>query len=425
MRVVVIGAGIAGIGAATYLARKGHDVEVIEAADRVGGRAITLRSKRGDSVDAGTQYFHSNYRRALALMDEAGLRRRLAKVAGPTRFFDPHSPRGHFDISHRMPWFPPAGLSNFKALGVIARVLASARDPFTPDYAARFDTIDAWSRLNDPFLRDFLMRPLLLAGALAEPSAAAPSLAHLLRLFRIVVMSDYLVLPGGVASLTAALAQRLRVRFDCPAAQLLVNGGAVTGVALADGTTLRADHVVVAVPPPAALALLPPEWIAERQYLAGITIPPFGLVSFFLDRPVDPRVWSYMLPQRPDGVAFVTDALRKAPAMAPSGRSVLQAWTCYPASHGFAARSDVELVDHCRRDLETYFPGLSGWIEEAQVTRHPCAVPLFPPGHQARTLDFLRSADARKGVSFCGDYMSGGFMEAALWSAERAARRLT
>jgi protoporphyrinogen oxidase len=424
MRVVVIGAGIAGIGAATYFARNGHAVEVLEAGDRVGGRAVTLTSKRGDSVDAGTQYFHSNYRRALALMDESGLRDRLAKVAGPTRFFDPRSPRGHFDISHRLPWFPPAGLSNVKALGVIARVLASGRDPFTPDYAAPFDATDAWSKFTDPFLRDFMVRPLLLAGALAEPSAATPSLAHLIRLFRIVVMSDYLVLPGGVASLTAALAQRLHVRFTCPAERLLIDGGAVTGVALANGTTLRADHVVVAVPPPAALPLLPPDWSAERQYLAGIAIPPFGLVSFFLDRPVDPRVWSYMLPQRSDGVAFVTDALRKAPAMVPSGKSVLQAWTCYPASQGFAARSDADLIDHCRRDLEPYFPGLPGWIEEAQVTRHPCAVPLFPPGHQARTVDFLRSADTRRGVSFCGDYMSGGFMEAALWSAERAARRL-
>src|SRR3954468_15470080 len=144
MRVLVIGAGIAGLGAATYFARKGHDVEVLEAGTRPGGRAITLASRRGDRVDAGTQYFHSNYRRALALLREVGLDKQLSEVAGPTRFFDARSPSGHFDISHRLPWFPPAGLSNFKAIGLIARVLANWRDPFSLDYPAGLDATGAW-----------------------------------------------------------------------------------------------------------------------------------------------------------------------------------------------------------------------------------------------------------------------------------------
>src|SRR4029079_8963059 len=232
MRVLVIGAGIAGIGAATYFARKGHDVEVLEAGDRIGGRAITLTSKRGDKIDAGTQYFHSNYRRALALMDEVELRKQLLPVAGPTRFFDARSPRGFFDISHRLPWFPPAGLRNLKALGLIGRVLRTGRDPFSLDHPARLDAANAWAELTDPFLREFVLRPLMLAGALAEPAAAEPSLAHVLRLFRIVVMTNYSVLPGGVMSLAAALAQKLRVRLEQRVTRLVIEGGDLTGVEL-------------------------------------------------------------------------------------------------------------------------------------------------------------------------------------------------
>jgi oxygen-dependent protoporphyrinogen oxidase len=421
MRVVVIGAGIAGLGAATYFARNGHDVTVVEAGDRAGGRNVTLISKRGDKVDAGTQYFHSNYRRALALMDGVGLRDRLTKVAGPTRFFDPRSPRGHYDISHRLPWFPPAGLSNFKAVSLIARVLLNRRDPFALDFPAQADAADAWDRMTDPFLRQFVLRQLVLAGMLAEPSIARPSLAHILRLFRIVVLTDYLVLPGGVASLAQALAAQLRIQYERAATRLAVENDTVIGAELASGEIVRADHVVVAVPPPAALTLLPQAWVTERAYLDSITIPPFALVSFFMDRPVDARVWSYVLPEG-GNISLVTDALRKAPAMVPSGNSVLQAWACYPASKSLGARSDADIVDATRRELEAFFPHLSDRIEEAHVTRHPYAVPFHPVGHQARTIEFLRSADARKGVSFCGDYLSGGFMEAALWSAERAAR---
>lgn len=423
MRVIVIGAGIAGLGAATYFARKGHDVEVMEASGRVGGRNVTLTSKRGDKVDAGTQYFHSNYRRALALMNEVGLREKLAKVSGPTRFFDARSPRGYFDIAHNAPWIAPAGFSNFKALPLIGRVLANwHRDPFSLTYPAQLDEIDAWQAMPDPFLRQFVVRPLVLAGALADPAALRPSLLHVMRLFRIVVLSHYLVLPGGVASLAQALAARLKVSFGRPVKRLVVENDKVMGVELADGRLERADHVVVAVPGPAAAELLPEGWRAERGYLGGIVMPTFALVSLFLDRPLDTKVWSYMLPEQ-STVSFVTDAARKAPAMVASGNSVVQGWVCYPNSSTLAGRSDSEMIEQVRAAIESQLPGVSSHIEEAHVTRHPYAVPFHSVGHQRRTIEFLRSADTRQGMSFCGDYMTGGFMEAALWSAQRASQR--
>lgn len=425
MRVIVIGGGIAGLGAATYFARRGHEVEVFEAGNRVGGRTVTLTARRGDRVDAGTQYFHTNYVRARALLRAEGLESRLAKVAGHTRFFDRRVARGFFDVSHRLPWFPPAGIGNLRGLGLIAKALANRRDPFGLDHDPRLDDANAWEQITDPSMREFALRPLLLAGSLAEPAAAAPSVLHMLRLFRIVVLTDYLVLPSGIAALAEALAARLRVSLEHPVRHLILEGDTVAGVELdGSGRVVRADHVVVAVPPPRAAALLPESWSGERQYLQDVVIPPFALVSFFLDRPLDRRVWSYVLPHDPErSVSLVTDGARKSPAMVPSGNSVLQAWACFPASQKFVAASDRDVVEACRRDLEAFFPGFSSWIEEAHVTRHPHAVPMHRVGYQRRTVAFLRLADSRAGISFCGDYLTGGFMEAALWSAERAAHR--
>jgi monoamine oxidase len=48
-RVIILGAGIAGLTAAYELGRKGYDCVILEASNRVGGRNLTLR--HGDTVD--------------------------------------------------------------------------------------------------------------------------------------------------------------------------------------------------------------------------------------------------------------------------------------------------------------------------------------------------------------------------------------
>jgi len=216
------------------------------------------------------------------------------------------------------------------------------------------------------------------------------------------------------------------VRLEAPVGGLVEEGGRVTGVALeGSGELLRADHVVVAAAAPQAGAMCPPAWKAEREFLGAIRMPPSVIVSYFLDRPLEKDVWSYMLPaQKGRIVSFCTDAARKNPAMAPSGKAILQAWPLHPVSEEMTPLPDGDVIDRCRREMEDCFPGFSSWIEEAHVTRHPAGVPWTPVGHSARALAFLKSADARPGVSFCGDYLSGGYLEPALWSAERAARRI-
>src|SRR5579864_7107763 len=57
--VVVIGAGAAGLAAARRLQQSGHSVLVLEARDRIGGRAHTVMTAAGLPVDLGCGWLHS------------------------------------------------------------------------------------------------------------------------------------------------------------------------------------------------------------------------------------------------------------------------------------------------------------------------------------------------------------------------------
>jgi len=71
-RVLVVGAGIAGLCAARELAEAGRQVLVLEARDRVGGRIRTLRDE-GEILELGAEFIHGRPAELWELIREAGL----------------------------------------------------------------------------------------------------------------------------------------------------------------------------------------------------------------------------------------------------------------------------------------------------------------------------------------------------------------
>lgn len=71
-RILVLGAGMAGLSAARKLAESGRRVMVLEARDRVGGRILTLR-ENDEVVELGAEFVHGRPRELWHLIEEAGL----------------------------------------------------------------------------------------------------------------------------------------------------------------------------------------------------------------------------------------------------------------------------------------------------------------------------------------------------------------
>lgn len=73
MNVVVVGAGLAGLACARRLVALGHEVTVLEARHRVGGRTEGLLLDDGTPLELGGQWLGEGHTRMYELVDELGL----------------------------------------------------------------------------------------------------------------------------------------------------------------------------------------------------------------------------------------------------------------------------------------------------------------------------------------------------------------
>lgn len=71
--VVIIGAGFAGLSGARALTHAGHEVEVLEARSRVGGRIWSETLANGVTIERGGEFILDNYRAVPELAEELGL----------------------------------------------------------------------------------------------------------------------------------------------------------------------------------------------------------------------------------------------------------------------------------------------------------------------------------------------------------------
>ena len=263
--VVVIGAGLAGLAAARRLVAGGHEVTVVEARERVGGRTEGLVLEDGTPLELGGQWVGEGHTRMHELIGELGLStfrtwndegQLLLRPAGQAVHVKPHKGA----VPRLSPFALADLLQGMLRFGRLAARTDLERPWLTPG-AEVLDgqTWESWIRRN---LRTRAGRAYFHVACEAVFAAQASDVSLLHALFYAHSNADLETLlavdrggqqdrvTGGSVLVAEAMAAALgeRVVLGRPVRRIEHDGNGVRVIAR-DGTQYRGDAAIVTLPP--------------------------------------------------------------------------------------------------------------------------------------------------------------------------------
>lgn len=435
-KVIVAGAGIGGLSCAWELMRRGHEVVVLEAADRTGGHVFTFREPLDDGLyaDAGAEHFtQPGYERYWSYVKEFDL---------PHRYYPRRDNILRF-IGGKM--YTPEMLADQKALagfGLNQRELDYLKThpfpelaglyyaPYVDKFQDEYRPFDAGlNHLDQISTADLFRKDGASPGALAFIGGGGSALysvwhAAILKLRGVSLFPPRVYrLVGGNQKLPDAFVERLgsRIRLRSPVTAIQHGG---TGVRVTcgsggDSVTHEADYLVCAMSAVRLRAIpVTPAFPAEKAFAIDNVPYYFDSRVIFQSRT---QFW------KKDGIT---------PSMEFGDRELNHVWTTcdeVETSRGLLVGTATGLVTP-EAALAVYrkrYPGKSEDIEKAHVVgwasnpwASACETTSYRPGQLAKFWPALIEPHGR--VHFVGAYadnLNWG-MEAATRSANRVAEAI-
>jgi len=415
--VAILGAGVAGLTAAYRL--RGLDVEVLEAANHVGGRTLSQSFEDGTWANFAAQYVSDDKVTLIALADELGLE--LVPSGFHSDEFRALDPRSNSAVDEIEGW--------------IAKLEAEQARPRPPD-TPELDQVSVAQWLQDASepVKAFFE---VWCGSLMFASITEVSLYGLMLLWGDNRTSAFTTPPvprsergdtvfrGGTNELTKALGRA--------SGATLTTGATVTRVeAHGDGyrvfyehrgrlLSLAARQVICALPAPVArdvIAGLPDDKAAAlaairygRTIATPISIAPAG------QRAEPPK----LVPSRPGQTYNANGFVLRTPGDMERDGGCFHSYVYDVFARPLWDDPPETIQSGAIRALIARFPQFSDRILRVGFARWRYGLPHYSPGRMAHQTALEASVG---GIHFCGDYVVTANMDGAARSGELAARRV-
>jgi len=443
MKVIVVGAGPAGLAATYHLKKKGVDVTAYEASPHAGGRARGY-FKDGYLIDVGAQFAAPFYATTMSLMHELGmgdefkpfkfktavwrdgvlypsnsslhLRDQINDLPDLIRFRG-FSIRTLFQTTKMFPGL----LRNYRRVDYgnwdFTRLLP-LDDMSVADYTLRYGGQDAL---------EYLFQPLTAYLTLGEPEEV--SMSHFLAILGFFIQG-LVSLKHGIGQVCRSLhdACAEHVRLSSPVKRIVIEDGRIKGIDV-DSGLIEADAVICALSSVDALKLMPDLPEAMKRLLGTVKYSSTCHITFGLEKRLLPENWySIILPRK---AGFITtgpvESSGKSPYYAPAGGGLVHCLTYGKKALQYMHIPDAELKKIMIEDIRRIMPQFPDNPPVAEIHRWDNAVCLQSPGQFPAVLK-LKSEHAHdvRGLFLAGDYMSlFSSVEAALRSGIYAADMAT
>ena len=337
-KVIIIGAGIAGLSAAVQLAGKGFIVKIFEARKNIGGRMFAFtHTATGEMIDNGQHIISGAYTEFLSLLDELGTSQYLKSSDGLKVHFalpdnkkyvlDTSSFQGNLGII--------AGLLKFEAIALsskfqlISFFIKLKFRRIKPDGLSCYDLLKN-EHQSDEIIHIF-WEPLILAVMNARPEdIAATLLLEVLQraFFAGGKSSDLLLSTRELTSLLQPFTKWLtgkggEINLHSPVESILVENGKARGIVLKNGDKFCADTVISTVQARTLYKLIPAvSQKVEYEYLSKFSYSTIINIYYWLDQHIETPDFTAMLGtnsqwmfNRRNFIAVPTEIKTKYPGM--------------------------------------------------------------------------------------------------------------
>ena len=452
-RVAIVGGGITGIAAALRAIALGAEVDLFEAAPRLGGTISTVRQD-GFTIETGPDSFITDKPWALALCERMG----LASDLVPTREGNRRTHVARGDRLYPLPdgflllaptaLLPLATSPLFSLRGKLRMALdlvlprrRSTEDESLAAFVRRRLGREALERVADPLASGiYTGDPEQLSLRATMPRFAEMEARHRSLILGLRRRSSeaagvagaryglFVSHRDGMGALVASLAARIPERGIHLGAPIGALDRTTEGWQLrtADGTH-EADAVVLACPAQVAAHLLRPHHETAAATLAAIPHASSAIVTFGIrtaDLPHDLPGFGFVVPPR-DGhdILACTFSSRKWPHRAPEGHDLVRVFMGGVRRAELLALDDAALIAAARRELA----GFLGYRAEplfARVDRWMQAMPQYTLGHVERIREIEDRVARLPRLALAGNAYHGVGLPDCVRSGEDAVARI-